>query len=105
MRKIIVALIVFSSLLSAKTYTYAQVSVEVRVAPPEIPVYVQPACPYDGYLWTPGYWAYDDGGYYWVPGVWLPPPTIGFLWTPGYWGFEGGYYRYNRGYWGPHIGY
>src|SRR5271170_7154998 len=32
------------------------VGISVRVAPPEIPVYVQPPCPTDGYLWTPGHW-------------------------------------------------
>src|SRR5690348_7320230 len=28
----------------------------VSFAPPELPVYVQPVCPADGYLWTPGFW-------------------------------------------------
>lgn len=80
-------------------------SVQITTAPPEIPVYTQPACPYDGYLWTPGYWAWGIGGYYWVPGVWMAPPRTGFLWTPGYWGFVGGYYGWHRGYWGEHIGF
>ncbi|MFI5151516.1 MAG: YXWGXW repeat-containing protein [Bacteroidia bacterium] len=83
----------------------AQVSVQISVAPPMIPVYVQPECPGDGYLWTPGYWAYGSDDYYWVPGVWMYPAQVGFLWTPGYWGYEGGYYGWNGGYWGPHIGY
>ena len=69
----------------------------ITVAPPEMPVYTQPACPYDGYMWTPGYWAWGMGGYYWVPGVWLSPPRHGYLWTPGYWGFAGGYYGYGYG--------
>src|SRR5579863_8751958 len=83
----------------------AQVAISVRVGPPALPVYVQPACPEDGYLWTPGYWAYGDDGYYWVPGVWIAPPTPGFLWTPGYWGYGGGIYGWHGGYWGPHIGF
>ena len=77
----------------------------VRVAPPEMPVYEQPACPVEGYLWTPGYWAYGPGGYYWVPGVWVNPPRPGFLWTPCYWGYENGYYGFHEGYWGEHIGF
>jgi hypothetical protein len=81
------------------------VGISVRVAPPEIPVYVQPACPTDGYLWTPGYWSYANDDYYWVPGVWVAPPSAGLLWTPGYWGFAGGVYGFNAGYWGPHIGF
>jgi hypothetical protein len=81
------------------------VGVTIRTAPPALPVYVQPACPVDGYLWTPGYWAYGDLGYYWVPGVWVSPPSVGVLWTPGYWGYGGGIYGWHSGYWGPHIGF
>jgi hypothetical protein len=81
------------------------VGVSIRIGPPALPVYTQPPCPYDGYLWTPGYWAYGDDGYYWVPGVWVSPPQVGFLWTPGYWGYDGGFYGWHVGYWGPHVGY
>ncbi len=81
------------------------VGISVHVAPPALPVYVQPPCPTEGYLWTPGYWAYGDNGYYWVPGVWVAPPSAGLLWTPGYWGFAGGVYGFHAGYWGPHVGF
>jgi len=81
------------------------VGVSITVAPPAIPVYEQPPCPTEGYMWTPGYWAYGPAGYYWVPGVWLAPPRVGFLWTPGYWGFVGGVYGWHGGYWGPHVGF
>ena len=83
----------------------AQVAVSVRIGPPALPVYTQPPCPEDGYIWTPGYWEYGDAGYYWVPGVWVAPPQAGLLWTPGYWGFETGLYRWHAGYWGPHVGF
>ena len=43
--------------------------IEANQPPPPLPVYAQPACPGDGYLWTPGYWNYASAGYYWVPGV------------------------------------
>src|SRR5271170_4821101 len=52
------------------------VGVSIRIAPPALPVYEQPALP--------------------APGV---------LWTPGYWGYEGGVYGWRGGYWGPHIGF
>jgi WXXGXW repeat (2 copies) len=59
----------------------------VGFAPPPLPVYEQPICPGEGYIWTPGYWAYtEDAGYYWVPGTWVLAPRIGYIWTPGYWG-------------------
>jgi hypothetical protein len=82
------------------------VSISAGIAPPALPVYVQPACPVDGYLWQPGYWAYDpEDGYYWVPGTWVAPPQTGYLWTPPYWGFGGGVYGFHGGYWGASVGF
>src|SRR5580658_8075737 len=82
------------------------VGISIRTAPPALPVYTQPPCPTDGFLWTPGYWAYDEvDGYYWVPGVWVRPAQPGYLWTPGYWGFAGGIYGWHGGYWGAHVGF
>ena len=87
--------------------TAAPVEVEAQAteAPPPLPDYDQPPCPEDGWMWTPGYWAYSTGGYYWIPGTWIAPPQVGVLWTPGYWGFVGGVYLFHAGYWGPHIGF
>ena len=83
-----------------------QVEMQASQPPPPLPEYQQPPCPEEGYLWTPGYWAYTNGGYYWVPGTWVQPPRVGFLWTPGYWGFSaGGIYVFHAGYWGPHVGF
>jgi hypothetical protein len=73
--------------------------------PPALPEYQQPSSPGDGYMWTPGYWDYNNEGYYWVPGAWVSAPYEGALWTPGYWGFRGGRYAHYRGYWGRHVGY
>jgi len=81
------------------------VAVSIRVAPPPLPVYVQPAIPGPGYIWTPGYWAYGPAGYYWVPGTWVLPPAVGLLWTPGYWGWVNGAYLWHAGYWGPRVGF
>ncbi len=94
-------------LCAAPVASFAQVSigVSIRVAPPVLPVYVQPACPTPGFLWTPGYWGYGGTGYYWVPGVWVAPPRPGVLWTPGYWGIAGGLYGWHPGYWGPRVGF
>jgi len=85
--------------------SFAGVFVSVSIAPPVLPVYVQPPCPGDGYIWTPGYWAYGPDGYFWVPGTWVVAPEPGLLWTPGYWGWNGGVYLWHAGYWGPHIGF
>jgi len=86
------------------TPSFAQVGISIGIAPPAIPIYTQPYAPGPGYIWTPGYWAYNSG-YYWVPGVWVLPPRVGFLWTPGYWGYNGSNYFFNQGYWGPTVGF
>ena len=83
------------------------INISVNLAPPELPVYEQPAIPDEGYLWTPGYWAWGDDfqGYYWVPGTWVLAPQPGYLWTPGYWGSNGGAFVWNEGYWGTQMGF
>ncbi len=73
--------------------------------PPPLPTYDQPPPPADGYMWTPGYWAWGAAGYYWVPGAWVEPPYAGALWTPGYWGFYRNRYLFYPGHWGQHIGF
>jgi hypothetical protein len=106
MKRLVVLMIAMSSLLGvAKTNAQVAVGISVGIAPPAIPVYAQPPCPVEGYLWTPGYWYWGAAGYYWVPGVWVRPVRVGWLWTPGYWGWEGGHYWWHGGYWGEHVGY
>ena len=92
-------------LVPASGRAAVDVSLSITVAPPPLPVYVQPAIPDEGYIWAPGYWAWGTYGYYWVPGTWILPPRVGLLWTPGYWAWRDGVYIWHVGYWGPHIGY
>jgi hypothetical protein len=73
--------------------------------PPALPDDSQPPCPDEGYLWTPGYWAWNAAGYYWIPGAWVQPPQVDVLWTPGYWESVDAFYVFHRGYWAQHIGY
>jgi hypothetical protein len=97
---------IFAALLmAAPAAAFAGIGVSITIAPPALPVYTQPVCPGDGYIWTPGYWAYGPAGYYWVRGAWVLAPQPGLLWTPGYWGFDGGIYAWHAGYWGPHVGF
>ena len=93
--------------LSMSAASFAQIGVAIRIGPPALPVYEQPLCPGDGYLWTPGYWGYDydDTDYYWVPGTWVMGPEVGFLWTPAYWGWGGDGFVFYDGYWGPQVGF
>ncbi len=102
MQKLILGL----ALAALPAVSQAGIFISVRFGPPALPVYVQPVCPGDGYIWTPGYWAYSDlSGYYWVPGTWVLAPQPGYLWTPPYWGFANGVYGFHPGYWGLHVGF
>src|SRR5215475_927947 len=100
-RWIVLSLVVMA--FSAASFGQIAVGLSVRIGPPALPVYAQPICPGPGYIWTPGFWAWNDaGGYYWVPGTWVVAP-VGMLWTPGYWGPHIGFYggiNYGFGYTG-----
>lgn len=100
------SLILMLAMVVAPTRSSAAVEILVSFGPPAIPVYAQPPCPAPGYIWTPGYWAWDpDYGYYWVPGTWVPAPFVGAMWTPGYWGWYNGGYVWYTGYWGTAVGF
>jgi hypothetical protein len=109
MRTVVAIRSLFFSLLllalSAAAFGQIGIGVSITIAPPALPVYEQPICPGDDYIWTPGYWAWGDDDYYWVPGTWVEAPEVGFLWTPGFWGWGDGVYIFHEGFWGPTIGF
>jgi hypothetical protein len=105
-------LVLMLSLAAAASFApaaRAQISIDVRVdiPPPPLPYYEQPVIPAEGYLWVPGFWAWDEAeaDYYWVPGTWVEPPQPGLLWTPAYWGWVDGRYVFFPGYWAPEVGF
>jgi hypothetical protein len=107
-RSLLFALAILSVVvLGMPTTSSAGVIFSVSFGPPPLPVYEQPFCPGEGFIWTPGYWAYDYdfGDYYWVPGTWVRAPRVGYFWTPGYWGYSGNRYVFYDGYWGPQVGF
>jgi len=101
---VLVLAALFAAIFGMTPVSRAQIAVSVTIAPPELPVYEQPICPGEDYIWVPGYWAYDDD-YYWVPGTWVLAPEPGFLWTPGYWAWRDNGFFFNAGYWGPEVGF
>jgi len=106
MRNRMIASLSFAcAVLAMPAAALAQVGISVTIAPPELPVYEQPVCPGDGYIWTPGYWAWGDDDYYWVPGTWVEAPEPGLFWTPAYWGWGGNGFVFYEGYWGPQVGF
>ena len=107
LQPVLLALLFVTGLGVTAQSTRADVSVgiAVTIAPPDLPVYAQPPCPGEDYIWTPGYWAWDGYDYYWVPGTWVLAPQPGFFWTPGYWAWRDGAYFWSAGYWGPVVGF
>ncbi len=104
----VVRTLLFGVLALMTSFTaFAQLRISVGFGPPALPVYDQPLCPGDGYIWTPGYWAWDEDydDYYWVPGTWVLAPEPGYLWTPPYWGWNDGAFVFYDGYWGPEVGF
>ena len=104
-RSLLFGSMLFAVVTLALAASSAQVGVSITIGPPRLPVYEQPPCPAEGFIWTPGYWAYADDDYYWVPGTWVEVPAVGLLWTPGYWSWGNGVYVWNAGYWGPQVGF
>src|SRR5579884_2183867 len=70
-RRSFAVLILAAVLFAMPAPSRASVAISVTIGPPALPVYVQPPCPVEGYIWIPGYWAWGPDGYYWVPGVWV----------------------------------
>src|ERR1700677_87248 len=78
-------------LLAIPAASSAQIILSIGFAPSPLPVYEQPACPSEGYIWTPGYWGWSDNA---------------FVFNEGYWGAQVGFYGgidYGYGYAG--VGY
>jgi hypothetical protein len=78
--RLICSLMLAVGLLTIPVESRAQlaVGISVRIGPPVLPVYLQPICAEPGYIW--------------VPGTWVEPPEVRLLWTPGYWACEDGIY-------------
>ena len=74
--------------------------IAVPVVPPVAPAVVAAPAPVPyGYVWVPGYYAWNGYAYTMVPGAWVRPPYAGAVWVaPRYYsGPHGAYYA--RGYW------
>lgn len=106
--------ILTAAILVLWSTAFARAGKLIATPPPDLPLYEQPPCPNDtddssicppdGYIWTPGYWAWDED-YYWVPGTWVFAPEVGDFWTPGYWSWSDGGYVFHQGYWGKSVGF
>jgi|HubBroStandDraft_4_1064222.scaffolds.fasta_scaffold207573_3 hypothetical protein len=79
---------------SARSYSAA---IEIEVAPPAPRVIVAPP-PRAGFVWAPGFWAWNGHEHVWREGRWIPERR-GFHWVPDRWEERHGHWRYAEGHW------
>ena len=70
----------------------------VTVAPPAPPVEVVGVAPNPGYIWFPGFYAWEGGAHVWHAGYW-GPGRAGYYWAPHAWVRYGGGWRMAPGHW------
>ncbi|HZR34643.1 MAG TPA: hypothetical protein VFA75_04660 [Nevskia sp.] len=77
----------------------ARVGVDINLAPPA-PVVEgpPPPPPQPGYVWAPGYWAWNGAQYVWVAGHYVAGRP-GWVWVPEHYVRRGPYYRFVPGHW------
>jgi len=95
-------LIVMSSALPAVAEARTDVSIGVNIGPPAAPTVVAPAlpAPQPGYVWAPGYWAWDGYRYVWAEGRWMAPRP-GYVWVGPSWVRRGPRWYFVEGRWAP----
>ena len=96
-RKLLLAALASASIgLSALPAT-AAVDIFVDLAPPAPRYEVVPA-PRAGYVWQPGFWAYDNGHHVWRKGYWVRERK-GYYWHPSRWEQRDGRWYFSQGKW------
>ena len=100
-RKLLLSLLLVASAFAVPAY--AQIRVNINVAPPPPQYEVVPPIP-PGYVWAPGYWGWTGERHVWVRGR----PILqreGYRWEPDRWEQrDRGYYR-TEGRWVSDKGY
>jgi hypothetical protein len=77
----------------------AMSEVIVRVGPPAPIVETRPAIPGPGYVWTPGFHAWNGSAYVWTPGAWVLPPHPRARWVAHRWVRRNGGWVLVEGHW------
>ncbi len=75
-------------------------SIIIGTPPPAPIVEVVPA-PRPGYVWTPGYWAWEGHRHVWVQGAWIAERP-GYSYAPGHWERHGDRWQFAPGRWQEH---
>lgn len=65
-------------------YSYPGQTVYVQQPAPPAPIYESVPAPRAGYIWSPGYYSWDNGRYVWRGGEWLATRP-GYAWQAARW--------------------
>ena len=88
-------------ILSTPAFARVNVNIGIGTPPPPAQVEVVPE-PRPGYVWAPGYWAWDGGRHVWREGHWIGARR-GYHWVPDRWteyqGPKSSRWHYNAGHW------
>jgi hypothetical protein len=96
-------ILVLCTIAMLSTPAFARVNVHIGVDTPPPPARVEVAPePRPGYVWAPGYWAWDGGRHAWREGRWIGERR-GYHWVPDRWteyrGPRGPRWHYDAGHW------
>jgi hypothetical protein len=94
--------LLLSLALAAGTTAFAQISFNIVVAPPA-PMYEVVPMMQPGYVWAPGYWAWNNDRHVWVRGRTMIQRD-GYRWVPDRWVQQSGSYVRKPGRWEPFGG-
>lgn len=73
--------------------------VYVRVGPPAPIIEARVVAPGPGYVWVPGYYAWERGAYVWLPGRYVLPPRARAVWVAPHWERERRGWFFVAGHW------
>ena len=97
MRKLAVASLLVTCTSIAPQFALARADINVTIAPPPLREEVVPA-PRHGYVWAPGYWAWDHNKYAWRTGTWMHERPHQH-WVAHNWEHRGEHYYFSTGHW------
>lgn len=79
---------------------FSNVAVDLDFGPPPARVEVVPA-PRAGYVWSSGYWGWQEHRHIWVPGAWIVARPS-YDWVAQRWEHGDRGWHFQPGYWSPH---
>jgi hypothetical protein len=101
LRRLMLSMVIAAA--SAAIPAAAQVTFQINIAPPS-PMYEVTPVLAPGYIWVPGYWAWNVDRHIWIRGRTIVQ-RVGYRWEPDRWEQRGQVYYRHPGRWQHDAGY